>query len=560
MEQRSVSVWPRLEPFLLGVLPAAPPAKFSMHYLRKMAAYVRARTREGCFPRLHWPLWRHIACGKLQLPEDTAWLYFETCDLLAPRPPEERLEWAEAVSQCGSVEELDKLRYKLSVDTLQFLLFLYIQQLNRVSLRTSLIGEEWPSPRSRSRSPSPDRDAKTAAQNKNWDDQAHLSFIQTHLSDLLELVLEPEQLGGPGQAVHDSQVSAEALRGLSFLLEGSLSRGRAVHGLHELLGWGPLQAQAGYSALTHSFSLPRLQAWLRESLTANPFGTTACLRSGKKLAWAQQVDGAMKRAKIARNTHIAPPGSRVVLMSQVYRQTVAKDSEKLAGANVKLHRCSEAYIYLLTPLRSVSVEKCRNTTVVLGPVQSTVHVQSCEDVCVVCVAGRLSVGASSRCTFHALTPTRPLLLPGNEALTLAPFHTHYPSLEDHMASVGLAVVPSSWDQPLLLGSEGPLGNPPYRLLPPSEFCPLVVPFEMEGDTTEIPGGLPPQYQKALTAREQRVQNWQRTVKEAKLNKEQRRQFQALVEQKFHEWLLESGHRQQLDSLIPAPPETKQAAG
>lgn len=60
----------------------------------------------------------------------------------------------------------------------------------------------------------------------------------------------------------------------------------------------------------------------------------------------------MKRAKIARNTHMAPPGSRVVLMSQVYKQTLAKDSEKLAGANVKLHRCSEAFIYLLSPLRS----------------------------------------------------------------------------------------------------------------------------------------------------------------------------------------------------------------
>jgi hypothetical protein len=41
------------------------------------------------------------------------------------------------------------------VDTLQFLLFLYIQQLNRISLRTSLIGEEWPSRRSRPQSPSP---------------------------------------------------------------------------------------------------------------------------------------------------------------------------------------------------------------------------------------------------------------------------------------------------------------------------------------------------------------------------------------------------------------------
>lgn len=44
------------------------------------------------------------------------------------------------------------LPVQLSVDTLKFLLFLYIQQLNKVSLRTSLI-EEWPSPRNRSQSP-----------------------------------------------------------------------------------------------------------------------------------------------------------------------------------------------------------------------------------------------------------------------------------------------------------------------------------------------------------------------------------------------------------------------
>lgn len=33
-------------------------------------------------------------------------------------------------------------------------------------------------------------------------------------------------------------------------------------------------------------------------------------------------------------------------------------------------------------------------------------------------------------------------------------------------------------------------------------------------------------------------------------REQRQQFKALVEQKFHEWLLETGHRQELDSLTP----------
>lgn len=59
----------------------------------------------------------------------------------------------------------------------------------------------------------------------------------------------------------------------------------------------------------------------------------------------------MKRAKIARNTHTAPPGSKIVLLSQVFKQTLAKTSDKLTGANIKIHRCSEAFIYLLSPLR-----------------------------------------------------------------------------------------------------------------------------------------------------------------------------------------------------------------
>lgn len=58
-------------------------------------------------------MWRHIACGKLQLPEDLAWLYFETFDLLNNHSPEERLEWAECLSQCSSKSELDQQRNKV---------------------------------------------------------------------------------------------------------------------------------------------------------------------------------------------------------------------------------------------------------------------------------------------------------------------------------------------------------------------------------------------------------------------------------------------------------------
>ncbi|NXI52440.1 TBCC1 protein, partial [Chloroceryle aenea] len=557
----------------VGALPVHPPARLGPHYLRKMAVYARARAAEGCFPRLSWPRWRHIACGKLQLGRGLAWLYFELFHSLLRRDPPRRLEWAEAEAACGGAEELERERSKAgapsrhgqgwglpltspnALDTLQFLLFLYIQQMNKVSLRRSLIGEEWPSPRTKS----PGLTGKSASENKNWNDHDHHAFVQSHLSDMLELLLELEQLTASSHSAHSSLVSYEALCALSFLIEGTVNKSRMVHPLHELALWQPCQGQNGYSKASRAFSFPKLESWLRSCLMTTPFGMTACLKSGKKLAWAQQVEGTTRRAKIACSTHVVPEVFPMVIMSQVYKQTLAKSSDTLVGAHVRIHRCNESFIYLLSPLRSVTIEKCRNSTFVLGPVQTSVHVHGCDNIKVIVICHRLSLSSTTGCTFYILTPTQPLILSGNQAVSFAPFHTHYPMLEDHMAQVGLATLPNYWDSPMLVCKEsGDVSV--FRLLPPSDFYTFVIPFEMEGDTTETPGGLPPAYQKALSQREQKVQIWQKTVKEAGLTKDQRKQFQVLVEHKFYEWLVQTGNRQQLDSLVPPAIGSKQAAG
>lgn len=188
----------------------------------------------------------------------------------------------------------------------------------------------------------------------------------------------------------------------------------------------------------------------------------------------------------------------------------------------------QLFLYHLFSSRSVNIDKCRECTVVLGPVETSVHMHGCHKVQLVCVAGRVVTGASSSCVVHALTPTRPLLLPGNTDLLLGPFHTFYPSLEDHMASVGLAVVPNCWDQPLVLGLEdvanaslNATSSPEhscYQLLPEDDFHTFVVPFHMQGDTCEVPGGLPPQYQAVIDRRKRRVQGLQEMLLEAQLNK------------------------------------------
>lgn len=556
MDQSGILLWVKAEPFIVGALQEPPPSKLSLHYLKKIAAYVRTRATERAYPRLYWSTWRHIACGKLQLAKDLAWLYFEIFDNLSERTPEERLEWSEILSNCTTKDEVEKQRNQLSVDTLRFLLFLYIQQLNKISLRTSLIGEEWPSPRNRPKSPSPAE--RSSCHNKNWNDYNHQAFVCNHLSELLELLLDPEQLTESFHSTQSSLLSREAVTALSFLIEGTVSRTKKVYPLHELALWQPLHPANGFSKISKTFSLYKLEAWLRACLTTNPFGLSACLQSGKKLAWAHKVEGATKRAKIACNAHMAPRSHRIVVMSQVCNQTLAKSSETLAGAHVRAHRCNESFIYLLSPLRSVTIEKCRNSTFVLGPVETALHLHGCENLKVIAVCRRLSVSSTTGCTFHIMTPSRPLILSGNKTVTFAPFHTHYPMLEDHMARTGLATVPNYWNDPVVLGGEG-TDTKVFQLLPPSDFYVFVTPFEMEGDTAEIPGGLPPAYQKALAHREQRIHNWQKTVKEARLTKEQRKQFQVLVENKFYEWLVSTGHRQQLDSLVSPPAASNQVA-
>ncbi|XP_066433386.1 TBCC domain-containing protein 1 [Eleutherodactylus coqui] len=554
MDGYRVQLWARTDPFLIGALQFPPPAKFNLHYLRKMATYVRSRSAEGCFPRLGWGMWRHIACGKLQLPEDAAWWYYEAFHSLTERSAQRSLQWAESVSSCTCADEYEELKSELSVNTLQFLLFLYIQQINKVSLRTSLTDDEWPSPRAATA----DLSGQSNHHNKNWDDYGHHAFLQNHIPYLLELLLDPEQLTRSSHSAQGSLLSLEAAHALGFLLEGTLDKHRTVHSFTDLALWPPLQTVSGYSKTSESFSLKKLQAWIKECFTVNPFGMSACIRSGRKLSWAQQIDGPNRKAKIVCNVCKVPRDNHMVLMSHIHRQTLAKSSETLVGARVKISHCNESFIYLLSPLRCVTIEKCRNSTIILGPVQTVLHVQMCDHVKVMGVCQRLSLLSTTGCTFHSLTPTRPLLLSGNQGVVFAPFHTHYSMLEDHMGQTGLATLPNYWDKPQLLSTEN--DNQEWRLMSPQEFYSFVVPFEMEGDTTETPGGLPPAFQKSMDQRQQKVQMWQKTVKEAKLTREQQKHFQALVEKKFNEWLVKTGNRHQLDSLVLPSDGTKQVAG
>lgn len=266
---------------------------------------------------------------------------------------------------------------------------------------------------------------------------------------------------------------------------------------------------------------------------------------------------ATKRGKIGTNGHLVNrdivKGNKIIIMTQVGKQMVARSSGTLENAYVKVHRCQYSYFYLLSPLRSVSIEKCKNTTVVLGPVEVSVMISGCENVTVIAPCARISVANSTLCSLYLLTPSRPIILPGCEAISLAPYNTFYPRLEEHMKRV---VVPASinmWDHPLITGHEQHHGlgetAQSWYLLPPSDFFQFIIPFEMDGSTRNIPCTLPSAYKKALDSRNKEYKQWLKSVNDCTQDGEKKQAFQVLVEQKFQEWLSETGSKKEIDAIV-----------
>lgn len=545
-------LWLKTEPFAIGALPGPPP-RLTISNIKKIVPYARSKGRPG-FPNLSYSVWKHVGCNKLQLQDDVAWTYFLTFDLVNGRSPEQRIEWDKRVAKATDQQAVDSLRSHLTVPCLKFVLFLYIQHIHKISLRASLVSgsDEWPQ-----RARSPDADARTNL--KTLDESSNLTFVMTNLAEILELLVESESTDDSGRDGKDARLSVEAVESLGFLVDGS-SETSAAGTSKSLVEIAQSQPKSGYSKASQTFSFRSFQSWVRANLAQNPYGVAACIARGRHLCWPMLGETKAswtekKRGRIATNAPSVPrpiaDGNKLVVMSQIGRTTIARSSPTLEGATVKIHRCHDAFIYLLSPLRSVSVEKCQRCTVVLGAVELAVDLARCEQTTVVAACRRFTAVGSRMCAVHVATPTRPIVFGGCESLMFGPYHAHYPKLDEHMASVGLSAQPNLWDEPLQMDAphQPDEGTAVWHIQNPASFYPFAIPFEMEGSTTEIPGGLPPRYQKALNQRLQAVAVWQNLIRGSNVTKDQKRAFHTCVESRFQEWLSSTGNDRQLEGLV-----------
>ncbi|CAH8831754.1 unnamed protein product [Trichobilharzia szidati] len=672
----TLRLWPRAEPFTYGIFQVHPHPRLAVHNIKKLVTY--AKTKNKAVSRLSYSVWKHVACNKLQLTEDLAWVLFHTCLTMSATHFEKLKEVDERIFNAGSSMDAEKIRGSQSIELFTFVLFLYIQQINRISLRASAVSAsaEWPG--SYNRSSELDSGRSTPIRLcRNLDEQYHMQFISENLNEILDLLVEPDNHGGNSM---DATLSEDAIEALNLILEGSADQGRTISSFSELVHMPTILPATGYSKVTRAFHLRGLHSWIRSWLAQNPFSVENCIRNGRRLQWRlphqvvldhgaglnssqqqQMQNDIMKRQKIVTNAHQVPrtgshSGNKLVVMSMISRQIIARSSATLDGATLKIHRAHCSYLYLLSPMRSVTLDKCRKLTIVLGPIENTLQLNQCEDCLIISACRRAVLASCRRCTLHLAIQSRPILiqppvpntsstavvgsnisgtmtgantptpgtptpgsvtLVGNEEILLAPFHTTYMRLVEHLNRVNLSPKVNYWDRPFLLGqdssrhdsSQQPSGGSRcWDLLQPAHFYPFNIPLLISargesvdrntvggdyshigdanprtnpsaansldlsallitdtakyfGDSDErrlenyismansvLPIPLPTAYLIALRERAAIYQKWPQHIANAKLTLDQRHIFGTVVDQRFRQWLMESGNLRQLQLL------------
>ena len=107
------------------------------------------------------------------------------------------------------------------------------------------------------------------------------------------------------------------------------------------------------------------------NISPDPHGVTSCIKNGKSLSWRLGNPMTSKLARLATTAHQAadPRGRKMIVLSQLVKQTVIKNSSTVRGSCVLVHRAKQSQIIFPTHLRSVDIVKTRCSLVVTGPVR-----------------------------------------------------------------------------------------------------------------------------------------------------------------------------------------------
>lgn len=491
------------------------------------------------------------------------------------------------------VTEIDSV----GADVEDLLIFLYIQTYRRVPSRphrgAADVADVWPSTSAIDGflpALSPMQVRSSTVSWRSMPSQAEeevnqLAYVQKHLPNLLNLLAETTEEEENSNKV----ITAEQFEHLGLLLKAKNPGNEPVH----LRQAAPFFANSDPDMPAAPVPVAQVLEWVQQHIcAASSFSnwTPVCKEKVVK-------DGALwespssKAADVTMADATAIPGSPTSFNAQtilvpngilhlskdwrpegmtfvdgVMKASVLKREGDIKGETVKLSRCHDSVVYVLAPLKYVSVFGCSDSIIVLGAVGKAVRVEHCERIQLIVPSARITIANCRECVFYLGVNQRPLFTGDNHNLQVAPYNTFYPNLEAHLAQVGVDATVNRWDRILSLGTVDlhdaflhPAGSAEVHAagatqLPPEKFVTFSVPRWNEADseqqllTRANPFLLPKPYLLAQQHRCKAAENLKQNLKNTPLEEGKKRELISAIHGHFRDWLFVSGNIRQIYDL------------
>ena len=311
--------------------------------------------------------------------------------------------------------------------TFQFVLFLFIQQLAsdpKKSLRRSLSGENWPDNDSDCgsiSSISSRRKEEIASKNaySTYDENSLKNFVKDKISTIINIYHQRKN--------ETENISIEAIQALDLII---LAYSRE---------------ESGYKANSFSehiigqskITMRSLKQILAGHLMNSPGGYLETITNGHQVEdWVENSGHVITNAQTVQEGN----GRKLILTSmsdQIFLKKLP-----VPDFDVMLHRLEKCTVYLLYPMRSLSIERCKDCVIFLGPVSTVAKISNCKNIEITIPTRKFIVTNSSDISSNILTTSHPLILSQCSKITLGPFNTNYKSLSRCLQYSGIKILGS----------------------------------------------------------------------------------------------------------------------
>lgn len=314
-------VWVKNEPFDFGILSPLPCPKIGINILRKVAEYCRKKPDH--YPQLSLNQWSHICKYKMQLAVDLSFTYFRAFDVLT-RPIE---TWTRHQSQQQPTQQKKNdstggdnilseswdLKFHrvlkqghdfnedFKVDTMNFLLFLYIQhflRLHKKYFMNSCGDEPWPKTWVNNLV----QKSSGAGTGANVPEQQQAEFIMANLPDIIDFLMIMHESSkqsklsvrlsesqadkkmdstvncsnSTGQLPHCQRIHVDVIKALSLILGvAGTAPNTEFKSFDECLLVSDIRWKLEYSKYSRTVDKKCFIQWVVKNLKINPWGPSS---------------------------------------------------------------------------------------------------------------------------------------------------------------------------------------------------------------------------------------------------------------------------------------------